>query len=179
VYFVWQHPQFQSVVSMIHHGVVLLGWNGLDHSSNPHLLNPYLRWVWCHGWWVWCDTRWPTVWPMLHHRHKTWMWCCQNTDHKQKACPSWHEFVMERMWKESHTILANQKRDEEIRFRDWREKNIYEFANEWFYKSKEWAKGEAVRGAALTKCDRACRELKEKEMDKLELLWKKTQWNSI
>jgi hypothetical protein len=90
-----------------------------------------------------------------------------------------HEFVMERMRKESHTISAHQKRDEEVRFRNWREKKICEFANERFYESKEWAKGEAVRGAALTKFDRACRELKEKEMDKLELLWKKTRRNSI
>jgi hypothetical protein len=41
-----------------------------------------------------------------------------------------HEFVMERIQKESHIISAHQKRDEEVRFRDWKEKKICEFANE-------------------------------------------------
>ena len=90
-----------------------------------------------------------------------------------------HGIIMDRLGQEFQTRSVERKQTEAVQFMDWRERKIWEFANQRFFETQKWAKGESGRRAALLKFDKACREIKEKEMDKLELLWKKGRRNSI
>jgi hypothetical protein len=81
---------------------------------------------------------------------------------------------MDKLGKEFHTTSDCIKQNDEVTFMHWRERKIWEFVNKQFYEMEKWTNGEKARRATLAKFEKACRDLKEKEMDKLELLWKKS-----
>jgi hypothetical protein len=85
-----------------------------------------------------------------------------------------HESSMDRMMEQFHNARWQNERDE-VMFRTWRQQKMTQIFNEQLKEREKWASEDREKRASLRrKFDDVCRQLKDKELDKFEAMWKKS-----